>query len=55
MGTYVVPQEYATNINVIEKECHKGVVRGGGGGGRGIGGGFVLNIIINMALDNWTN
>ena len=34
MGTYVVPHEYATNINVIEKECHKGVVRGGGGGHR---------------------
>ena len=53
MGTYVVPHEYATNINVIEKECHKGVVRGGGGGG--IGGEFVLNIIIDMPLDNWTN
>ena len=25
--TFVVPHLYATNINVIEKECHEGVVR----------------------------
>ena len=50
--TFVVPHLYATNINVIEKECHEGVVRGGGGG---IGGEFVTNIIINVVLNNWTN
>ena len=53
METFVVPHLYATNINVIEKECHEGVVRGGGGGG--IGGEFVTNIIINVVLNNWTN
>ena len=34
METFVVPHLYATNINVIEKECHEGVVRGGGRGHR---------------------
>ena len=34
VGTFVVPHEYATNINVFEKECHKSVVKGGGGGHR---------------------